>query len=354
MEKKIKDITKKVYTPPGTYIHVGEKNLDEEKIVFTKYNGEDISVTNTDDLDEILKTELGSVKWLDIIGLHNVEFIEKLGDRLKIHPLAIEDILNTSQSSKIEDYEDYLFIVIKSIHIDREAGEGDFEIEQISFLLFKDMVITFQESTTEAFDKMEHRLKKGSYLRKGGADDLLHALMDYCIDNYFLVIESIGDTMDTIEDDLLESPDKEILQRIYNLKKSLIYIRSILWPMRNIMSSLSKNEYSLIDEKTVYYMRDIYDHMIQILEIIETYREIYSDMLSTYLSSIGNKTNDVMKVLTIFSTIFIPLSFLTGVYGMNFANFPEINWKYGYISFWVLSLGLILVMLRFFKKKGWI
>lgn len=354
MKKQRENIAKKVYTPPGTYIHVGDKNLEEAKIVYTSYDRDKITVSETRDLDEILDLDQETIKWLDIIGLHDVDFIEELGTRIGVHPLVIEDILNTSQSSKIEDYEDYLFIVIKNIYICEEDEENEFEFEQICFLLFKNMVISFQERKAEAFSHMESRLKKGSYLRNGGADDLLHALMDYIVDNYFLAIEKIGKDLDIVEDVLLESPERQLLERIYIIKKSLIYIRSILWPMRNVFSSLSKNEYNLIDGKTVYYMRDIYDHTIQILEIIETYREIYSDMLATYLSSIGNKTNDVMKVLTIFSTIFIPLSFLTGVYGMNFTNFPELNWKYGYISFWVLSLGVIVFMFRFFKKRDWI
>ena len=356
MKREKGHISKKVYTPPGTYMHVGDENLNDAKIVFVKYNKDIIFVNESNNLDEILEVDQESIKWLDIIGLHDVDFIEELGTRIGVHPLVIEDILNTSQSSKIEDYEDYLLIVIKNIYISESESEKEnkFKFEQISFLLFKNMVISFQESKTEGFNHMESRLKKGSYLRNGGADDLLHALIDYSIDNYFLAIEDIGKTLDKIEDVLLVSPEKDLLQKIYNIKKSLIYIRSVLWPMRNVLSSLSKNEYNLIDEKTSYYMGDVYDHIIQILEIIETYREIYSDMLSTYLSSIGNKTNDVMKVLTIFSTIFIPLSFLTGVYGMNFTNFPELNWKYGYISFWVLSLGVIVFMFRFFKKRGWI
>lgn len=359
MDREMENISKKAYTPAGTFIHIGDKNIEEAKIVFTKYNKKNIESKETKDLKEILELDLEYVKWLDIIGLHNVDFIEKLGKQLGVHPLVIEDILNTSQSSKVEDYGDYVFVVIKNIFLNEDYSEEDdedeaFEFEYISFLLFENMIISFQETRNESFAQVLSRLEKGSNLRNEEADSLLHALIDYTVDNYFLVMEDIGKTLDILEDELLENPNEELLESIYNIKKSLVYIRNVLWPMRNTINHLSKKEYNLIREKTIYYFRDVYDHIIQTIGIIETYREICSDMLSTYLSSIGNQTNDVMKVLTIFSTIFIPLSFLAGVYGMNFKNFPEINWKYGYISFWILSIGVIIFMIRFFKKKDWL
>lgn len=360
MDREIENISKKAYTPPGTFVHVGDENIEEAKIVFTKYNRKDIQIKETKDLKEILEVDLENTKWLDIIGLHDVAFIDSLGKNLGIHPLVIEDILNTSQSSKVENYGDYVFIVIKNIFLNEdynrlEDDEDDaFEFEYISFLLFESMVISFQETRNESFTQVLSRLEKGSNLRSEGADSLLHALIDYTVDNYLVVMEDIGNTLDILEDELLEDPDESLLESIYNIKKSLIYIRNELWPMRNTINHLSKKEYDLIEEKTIYYFRDIYDHIIQTIGIIETYREICSDMLSTYLSSIGNQTNDVMRVLTVFSTVFIPLSFLAGVYGMNFRNFPELDWKYGYASFWIISLGVIIFMFRYFKKKDWI
>ncbi len=185
------------------------------------------------------------------------------------------------------------------------------------------------------------------------ADDLLYSLLDAIVDGYFLLLEEIGEIIDTLEDELLIEPSDEILQKIYVLKRDLIYIRNNLWPMRNVSSNLSKDQYDLIDGKTIYYMRDISDNVIQIIDLVEIYREICSGMLDTYLSSIGNKTNEVMKVLTIFSTIFIPLSFVAGVYGMNFDYMPELRWKYSYHTFWIFSLGITGFMLRYFKKKNW-
>lgn len=228
------------------------------------------------------------------------------------------------------------------------------DTEQISFLLFEKQLISFQESESSIFNPLIKRLAEGTYIRKNGADDLLYGLIDTIVDNYFLIMEKIGDDIDTVEDELLSNPTKEVLHEIYTLKRELVYIRNSLWPMRNIVSSLSRDDYGFIDEKTTHYFRDVHDHTIQMIDIIETYRDICSGMLDTYLSSIANKTNDVMKILTIFSTIFIPLTFLAGIYGMNFKYIPELNWKYSYPVFWIISIITTIVMIRFFKKKKWL
>lgn len=351
MTKESKNIAKIANTPPGSLIHVGEQKVENVKITYTKYDSSEIERKEIKSLDEFINDTDDKIKWLDIIGIHDTNLINKLCQSLKVHPLAIEDILNTSQNPKMEDYDDYLFLVTKLMYFNQEE---ELETEQISFILFKDKLISFQELESEVFDSILNRLKEGTNIRKNGADDLLYALLDAIIDNYFLIVENIGEKIDHIEDELLLNPKKEILQKIYILKRDLIYIRNSLWPMRNVISSLSKNDYDLIDGKTIYYLRDVYDHVIQMIDIIETYRDICSGMLDTYLSSIGNKTNEVMKVLTIFSTIFIPLTFLAGVYGMNFRYLPELNWKYGYLSFWIISIIIIILMLRFFRKKDWL
>ncbi|MCQ4923414.1 magnesium/cobalt transporter CorA [Tissierella carlieri] len=351
MTKESKNIAKIVNTPLGSLIHVGEKKVENIKITYTKYNNLELERKEINDLSKFINDTDDKVKWLDIIGIHDTNLVNKICQSLKVHPLVIEDILNTSQNPKMEDYDDYIFLVTKLMYFNEEE---ELETEQISFILFKDKLISFQELETELFDGILCRLKEGTNIRKNGADDLLYGLLDAIVDNYFLIVEDIGEKIDTIEDELLLNPKKEILQKIYILKRDLIYIRNSLWPMRNVISSLSKNDYDLIDGKTIYYLRDVYDHVIQMIDIIETYRDICSGMLDTYLSSIGNKTNEVMKVLTIFSTIFIPLTFLAGVYGMNFRYLPELNWKYGYFSFWIISIIIIILMLRFFRKKDWL
>lgn len=352
MPKEGKNIARNVNMPPGSLIHIGEKRMDDIIIVYRKYNSQEFEEKNLEKVDEFIYDKCNNkVKWLSIIGLHDTNLISNLCETLNIHPLVIEDILNTGQGTKLEDYDDYLFLNTK---LTFQNHKNEFDTEQISFILFKDKLISFQELESPIFNPLIKRLTDGTYIRKNGADDLLYGLLDATVDNYFLLMEEIGDRIDIIEDDLLSNPTNDILQEIYILKRELIFIRNSLWPMRNIISSLSKNEYELIDERTTYYLRDIYDHIIQMIDIIETYRDICSGMLDTYLSSIGNKTNEVMKVLTIFSTIFIPLTFLAGVYGMNFKYIPELNWKYSYHSFWIISIVITGIMIRFFRKKGWL
>lgn len=320
-------------------------------IIYTNYNSEKFERRELEDLDELVISQDNSVKWLEITSLDDIELINKIGKKFNIHPLVIEDVLNQDHMPKLEDYEEYLFLIVEGLNL---CDDGELEIEQFSFILFKDLVISFQEKDSNSFVNVLARMTEGSNIRKNGADDLLYALTDTIVDNYFLVVQKIGENIDEVEDKVLLNPQRKILQEIYKLKRDLIYIRKTLWPMRNAISSISKNDYDLVDEKTLYYFRDIYDHIIQMIDIIETYRDICSGMLDTYLSSISNKTNDIMKVLTIFSTIFIPLTFIAGVYGMNFKYLPELNWKYGYASFWVISAIITGFLIRFFKKKNWL
>lgn len=325
--------------------------MNTRKIIYTNYNIDKFERREIHDLEEIVLDSEKSVKWLEIKSLEDIDLINKVGKKYNLHQLVIEDILSTDHMPKLEDYDEYLFLIIEGMNL---AADGELEVEQFSFILFKDLVISFQQSDSNIFDSILSRLSEGSNIRKNGADDLLYALTDTIVDNYFLVVERIGENIDEVEDIVLLNPKREILQEIYKLKRDLIYIRKTLWPMRNAISSISKNDYDLVDEKTLYYFRDVYDHIIQMIDIIETYRDICSGMLDTYLSSISNKTNDIMKVLTIFSTIFIPLTFIAGVYGMNFRYLPELNWRYGYASFWIISAVITGVLLRFFKKKNWL
>lgn len=318
--------------------------------MFTNYNNEKFKRGELKELDELVIVKDNSVKWLEITSLDNIELINQICKKFNIHPLVLEDILSEDHMPKLEDYEEYLFLIVEGLNL---SEDSELEVEQFSFILFKDLVISFQQRDSNPFETVLARMSEGSNIRKNGADDLLYALTDTIVDNYFSVIEKIGEKIDEVEDEVLLNPQREILNEIYKLKRNLIYIRKTLWPMRNVISNLSKNEFDLIDERTLYYFRDIYDHIIQMIEIIETYRDICSGMLDTYLSSISNKTNDIMKVLTIFSTIFIPLTFIAGVYGMNFRYLPELNWKYGYASFWVISAVITGFMLKYFRKKNW-
>lgn len=306
--------------------------------------------TKTEVVKDFLDEPNGKIKWLKIVGMSNQEKIKSLCSPLNLHTLVMEDILDTTMNIKINDYDDYLFLITKRIYY---TDKNELAIEQISFLLFKDKIVSFEEFESDIFMDTENRLREGGNIINSMADDLLYYLLDAIVSDYFLLLQSIGEKIDVVEDELLIDPDKKILEKIYLLKRDLIYIRNFLWPMRNTASKLSKNEYDLIDGKTIYYMRDISDSVIQVIDLVEIYREVCSGMLDTYLSSIGNKTNQVMKILTVFSTIFIPLSFLAGVYGMNFKYLPELNWKYSYHTFWLISVLLTVFMLRYFKKKDW-
>ena len=325
--------------------------MKNNTITFTNYDNINYSRNIYENLEDIVIPDDNTVKWLEITCFDNEELIYKIGKKFNLHPLVIEDILSEEHMPKVEDYDEYLFLILEGLNL---LPNGELEVEQFSFILFKNLVISFQEKDSENFSGILSRMVEGSNLRKNGADDLLYSLTDNIVDNYYLVVEQIGEKIDEVEDEVLLHPQREVLQEIYKLKRNLIYIRKTLWPMRNAISNLSKNEFDLIDERTLYYFRDIYDHIIQMIDIIETYRDICSGMLDTYLSSISNKTNDIMKVLTIFSTIFIPLTFIAGVYGMNFRYLPELNWKYGYASFWVISAILTGFMLRYFRKKNWL
>ena len=327
-------------------IDVGKKVT---RLIYTKYNKDRYMQEEINTIDGFLKDDGEYVKWLDIVGLSDQKVLDSLVDKLGIHPLTIEDISNMDQIPKVEVYEDSLIVIAKNIILGEEL-----EKEQISFVLYDDKLISFRFKETGVFDGIKNRLRDGTVLRKSTPDRLLYALLDIVVDKYFIVMENIGEKIDILEDETLENPDESILEKVYLLKRDLIAIRNILWPMRNTISSISKNEYQLISANTVYYFRDIYDHIIQTVEINETYREIASSMLEIYLSSISNKTNDVMKILTIYSTIFIPLTFIAGIYGMNFKYMPELYWKYSYLGFWIISIAIIVYMIRFFKKRDWI
>lgn len=329
-------------------------NLDHkeiQKLVLTIYDKNNIERKVLDSLDELKEMPDKKVVWLDIIGLSKVETIKKIGDMFAIHPLVQEDILNTSQSPKVEEYETYIFTVLKNIFFN---DIKDLQTEQISIILMGNLVISIQEYDTDTFHNTHKRLEESKGVRKESGEELYYLLIDSIVDDYFIILEEMGNEIDKVEDELLDKPEKAVLNKIYFIKRELIFLRSVLWPTRNLVSALTRGEFQAIDEKILLYFRDIYDHVIQMIDIAETYRDISSGMLDTYLSSIGSKTNEVMKILTIFSTIFIPLTFLSGVYGMNFVYFPELAWKYSYLGFWIISILITIFMIRFLRKKGWL
>lgn len=293
------------------------------------------------------------VSWIDVEGLHEVEIVRQVGDCQGLHPLVLEDILNTNQRPKVEDYGDYLYIVLKMLH----NGDGTGIVaEQVSLVLGSNFVISFQEGMKgDVFNPIRERLRSGKgKIREMGADYLAYALMDAVVDNYFVVLERVGERIEELEDAVMADPRPETVREIHQLKREVILLRKAVWPLREVISALERRESKLISEKVVVYLRDLYDHTIQVIDNIEASRDMLAGMLDVYLSSISNRMNEVMKFLTIIGTIFIPLTFIAGVYGMNFQNMPELHWQWGYFACLFLMALVAVFLLIYFKRKRWL
>lgn len=354
MAKFIKKSTKRVGESPGSLIHVGDYKNENIEISLIEYNKEFHESKKLKRIEECFKfRQKDTIKWINIEGLQDVNIIEKIGKEFNLHPLILEDILNTGQRPKIDDYDDYILVVLKMIYYNEELKE--IISEQVSLVLVENYIFSFQEFKGDVFDGIRERLKtaKGN-IRKLGPDYLVYALIDAIVDSYFIILEQVGDYSEEIEHQLMEEPKKDVLQNIYKLKREMIFLGNSIWPLREVVGNLTRTESTLIKQNTGLYLRDVYDHIIQVIDIIESYRDIMSGMLDTYLSSISNKTNDVMKILTIFSTIFIPLTFLAGIYGMNFKYIPELDFPWAYPFFWIVTLITVAFMIRYFRRKKWL
>jgi magnesium transporter len=293
------------------------------------------------------------VCWVNVCGIHDIHTIESIGNNFNIHPLVQEDILNTFHRPKFEESEEYLFLVIKMLVYD--PGSKGVISEQVSFVLGPNFLVTFQEQEGDVFNPVRERLRKAlGRVRKMGPDYLLYALMDAVVDNYFLVLEAIGEDLEILEDQLLENPTPGVLQTVHKLKREMIFLRKAIWPLREVLNGLQKTVSKLVKNNTKMYLRDIYDHTIQVIETVETYRDMVAGLQDLYLSSVSNKMNEVMKVLTIIATIFIPLTFIAGIYGMNFEFMPELKWKNGYFITWGIMAVVTLGMVFYFKRKKWL
>ncbi|WP_298247064.1 magnesium/cobalt transporter CorA [uncultured Christiangramia sp.] len=345
--------TKTVNQVPGTMTYVGHKESSETKLEVIDYNADQYERYTSNSPDDAFNyVDEKSVTWFNIDGLNNIGEIEKLGDYYELHPLVMEDIVNTGQRPKIEEYQDYLFIVAKMLY----HKDGEIENEHISMIVGKNYVITFQESDGDVFDPIRERLEtsKGR-IRGKGADYLMFALLDAIIDNYFLVIDDMSDRIELLEESLFTNrPSDDIVYEIQDLKRNILRIRRAVFPLREVISRLEKLENEIIDPHTGNYIRDLYDHIIQISENIEIYREMIWGLMDMYMTTISNKMNEVMKVLTIMASIFIPLTFIAGIYGMNFEYIPELQWKYSYFVLWGVMIIIFLLMLHYFKRKKWL
>lgn len=340
--------------PPGTLVHVGERKTEEVRITFMDYdehNFQEKQVANIEDCFPFKDTP--TVTWINIDGLHNTELIEKLGRQFELHPLILEDILNTGQRPKFEDFDNYVFTVLKMLSYD-EANQTT-QAEQVSLVLGTNFVISFQESVGDVFEQIRDRIRNSKgRIRKMGSDYLMYVLLDAIVDNYFLILEKFGEKIEYMEEELVSDPTEKTLQQIHTLKREMVFLRKSVWPLRELISSLERSESKLIKESTGIYLRDVYDHTIQVIDTVESFRDMVAGMLDIYLSSLSNKMNSVMKVLTIIATIFIPLTFIAGIYGMNFKNMPELEWRWAYPAVLLIMLIVTVVMLGYFKSKRWL
>jgi magnesium transporter len=289
--------------------------------------------------------------WIDVSGLGDAALIERIGERFGIHGLTLEDVANTSQRAKVEDFDDYLYVVCRSA----ELTEQGLFCEQMSLIVARKVLISFQEMPGDCFGPVRERLRQGrGRMRTLKTDYLAYALLDAVVDSYFPVVEKLGDELDELEDRLLQRCSEREIAQVHAIKRDLLVLRRSIWPHREAFAALVRDGSSLISKETKTFLRDAYDHVIQITDIVETYREVCADLRELYLSEVSNRMNEVMKLLTIISTIFIPLTFLVGVYGMNFDVFPELHWPHGYMILWFVMIGIAIAMVAWFVRNGWI
>jgi magnesium transporter len=346
-------LSKRAGQPPGT-LHVdGEPGNAPVRITVIDYDETHFQEKQVDNITECFPfRDTETVTWINVDGLGNTRVIEELGKCFTIHPLILEDILNTEQRPKVEDLESYIYLNLKMLsYVDKEK---DVKVEHISILIGSNFLISFQEDIGDIFDPVRERIRKDGRIRKYGPDYLAYALIDGIVDNYFVVMEKLEERVEDLEDELVVNPTQQSLHRISRLKKDMIYLRKSVWPLREVINSLERSESPLIKESTAIYLRDVYDHTIQVIDTLETFRDMVSGMIDIYLSGLSYRMNEIMKVLTLIATIFIPLTFVVGLYGMNFKNMPEIEWEFGYYSVLVVMVVMVVLMLTYFRRKKWI
>ena len=351
-------IVKRVHKPPGsapgTLVHTGQKKVETVRIRLIDYDEQHIREETVHDIEQCLEAvDHPTITWVNIDGLHDPEIVGRVGDRFGIHRLVLEDVLSTTQRPKVEEYGDHFFVVVKMLTFDGESGT--IESEQVSFIVGDRYVFSFQERFGDVFEPVRQRLREAKgRLRTRGSDYLAYTLIDAVVDSYFRIIEEVGDRLEDLEELVLRDPAHSVMHRLHHLKREMLILRRAVWPLREVLGSMYRGEVNLVTEETRVFLRDVYDHAVQVIDTVETLREVNSSAIDLYMSHVGNRMNEVMKVLTIIATIFMPLGFFAGVYGMNFEHMPElaIRWAYPALLGWMLTLAG--GMLLYFRKKGWL
>lgn len=354
MPESMSSASQKAGLPAGELVHVGDVHDAESTITLLDYDKENLVVRHVGSVHDLLPyKETDTVTWVIIEGLADTNLIQELGQGFDIHPLVLEDILNTHQRPKLDDFDEYLYLVLKRF----EIGDQEFSVyqEQISLLLFGNILFTFKEKRDDLFKPLIARLQaeKGR-IRAQSTDYLAYIVLDTIVDGYFALQDSLDLIADDIEEKLLERPGPELLTRVQQVKRELIFVRKSLSPLREMLAALERSDSILLTEKTRVYLRDVYDHAISVIESVDSYRDLITGMLEIYLSSVSNRLNEIMKVLTVFSTIFIPLTFLTGIYGMNFQDMPELKWPWSYPILWGVFISIPVTLLIYFRKRKWL
>lgn len=338
-------------TAPGT-LRPSAQRVERVTLRVIRYSAEAFDEREVAGLEEcaaLPPPAAGGVTWIDVVGLHDAELVARLGETFGLHPLALEDVLNTGQRPKVDEFDDHLFCVL------RDFDDGEVLVsEQIALFLKPGLVLTLQERPGDSFEPVRERLRRArGRIRAAGADYLAYALIDALVDQFFPLLERHGERLEALEDELIDAPTPDTLQRIYRLRRELLMLRRAAWPEREVIAALRREETTLVGREVRLYLRDVYDHAVQVLEILETYRELAGSMLDIYLSSLSHRMNEVMKVLTIIATLFIPLTFVAGVYGMNFDRMPELHWRWGYPASLLLMAGIAVGLIVFFRRRGW-
>lgn len=346
--------SRRVALPPGTPEFAGQPRIPQARIHVISYGPDFCEERDAARAEDCFPLRAApALHWVNVDGLHDTALLQAFADRLGLHPLVVEDIVSTHQRPKLEDYQDYLFVVLRMLSYDE--AENEIASEQLGLIVGANYVASFQEIPGDMFDAVRERLRTGKgRLRSMGPDYLAYALIDAVVDSYFVILERLGEKIEDLEEELLERPTPALLQQTHELKREMILLRRSVWPLREVVSSLERGEAKLFEQRTRVFLRDLYDHTIQVIDAVETYRDILTGLQDLYLSSVSNKMNEVMKVLTMIATLFIPVSFLAGVFGMNFEHMPELGWRWSYPIFWAVIVAVIVGMLVWFRRKKWL
>jgi magnesium transporter len=353
MSRRRRHVPIKPGLSPGTLAIDGKHTTEPVRITVIDYDTDHYTEKQVSDVEDCYAfRDTETVTWINIDGLGNTGVIDKIGSHYHIHPLILEDILNTGQRPKMEDLESYLYVNLKMLQL---AGpEKEIRGEHVSMIIGTNFLLSFQEDEGDVFDPVRERIRKEGRIRRFGPDYLAYALIDDIVDNYFLVMEHLEEQVEDLEEELVRNATPASLHKINHLKRDMIYLRKSVWPLREVILGMERSESPLIKDTTIIYIRDVYDHIIQVIDTMETVRDMVSGMFDIYLSSLSYRMNEIMKVLTLIATIFIPLTFVAGVYGMNFQHMPELAWEYGYVTVWGIMITMVVAMLYYFRKKHWI